>query len=92
MYVNISEMRPNDGYESETVESMHRYGKAAREQAGLLLVTTLKDRDSGHLFGVAVWESEDAARAAGSALMAAVAEDDFDTWMAEMSNRRLDEV
>lgn len=92
MYVNISIMKPNEGYEQQTIESMHRFGAAARSQKGLKLVTTLRDTESGSLLGLAIWESEDAARDANPALMAAVEDDDFDTWISEMQNFRLREV
>lgn len=92
MYVNISIMKPNEGYEQHTLDSMHRFGAAARDHDGLQMVTTLKDADSGNLVGLAVWDSEASARAAGPALMAAVEGDDFETWVGEMQNFRLNEV
>jgi len=92
MYVSLSIMKPNPGQEQATIESMHRFGDAARTQEGLRLVTTLKDPESGDLIGIALWDSEAAARAAGPALGAAVADDDFDTLVAEMRNLHLEEV
>ena len=92
MYVNISIMKPNAGYEQQTIDSMHRFSKAARGQGGLKLVTTLRDASTGDLFGLAIWESEEAARAASSAMMAAVENDDFNTWVADMKNFWLAEV
>jgi heme-degrading monooxygenase HmoA len=92
MHVSLSIMKPNDGYESETIESMHRFGAAARTQDGLRFVTALKDAGTGELIGLAVWESQAHAHSAGPALMAAVAEDDFESWVAEMRNFDLTEV
>jgi quinol monooxygenase YgiN len=92
VYVNISRMKPSPGYEAQLIDSMHRFSEAARTQAGLTLVTTLRDAGSGDLFGLAVWESEAAARAARPALMEAVSGDDFETWVASMENYGLDEV
>jgi heme-degrading monooxygenase HmoA len=92
MYVNLSIMKPNAGHEKETIDSMHRFSEAARAQGGLKLVTTMRDADSGDLFGIAIWESEQAARAASGPLRAAVENDDFETWVADMKNFRLQEV
>lgn len=92
MYVNISIMKANDGYEQETIDSMHRFGEAAKTQPGLKLVTTLRDDASGDLFGLAIWETAEAARAASPTLIAAVERDDFDTWVNEMQNFSLNEV
>ena len=92
MYVNISILKPNPGYEPQTIESMHRFSQAARTQPGLKMVTTLRETESGDLFGLAIWESKEAARAASPAMTAAVEHDDFDTWVADMKNFRLSEV
>jgi hypothetical protein len=59
---------------------MHRYGAAARTQAGLISVYTLRDERKGVLVGLAVWESYEAAIAAGPALYEAIKNDDFDDW------------
>jgi len=85
-------MKPNPGQEQATIESMHRFGAAVRSQPGLRLVTTLSDPKSGDLVGLAVWESDAAARAAAPALGAAVADADFDPLVAEMRNMHLEEV
>ncbi len=92
MYVHISIKRPSAGHAGVLAESMRRFAAAARTQPGLQLVTTLRDRESGDLVGLAIWESEDAARAAGPALAAAVENDDFDTWVAQDRSLRLTEV
>jgi quinol monooxygenase YgiN len=92
MYVNLSVMRPNPGHEAATVDSMHRFAAAARTQDGLILCSTFRDPDSTALYGLAVWDSEQASAAARAALMAAVQDDDFDTWVADMENHHLTEV
>ena len=92
MHISLSIMRPNPGNESATIDSMHRFGQAAKTQPGLPLYTTMRDQETGELVGLAVWESEEAAKAAGPALMAAVENDDLDAWVAEMRNLRLEEV
>jgi hypothetical protein len=85
-------MLPYPGHEQELIDSMHRFGAAARTQPGLVVTTTTRDPQTGERVGIAVWESAEAARAAGPVLMAAVDGDDFDAWFAESANRRLDEV
>lgn len=92
MYLNLSTMTPNPGHEEDTAASMRRFASAARGEHGLVVCSTFKDEATGELVGIAVWESEADARAAGPAVMAAVADDDFDTWVASMTNRRLVEV
>jgi heme-degrading monooxygenase HmoA len=83
MYVVISIHHPHKEHEKALIDSMHRYGAAARAQKGLRTVHTLRDRNTGALVGLAVWENEEARRAADGALAAAVKGDDFDTWESE---------
>jgi hypothetical protein len=90
VYLNISVMRPVDGHEQDLIDSMHRFCNAARA-AGSTFCTTVRD-ETGALVGVAAWESQDAARAAGPALMQAVEADDFDSWVAEETHHRGSEV
>ena len=92
MFVSLSIMQPNAGYEQETIDSMHRFSEAARSQPGLQLVTTLRHEELRKLFGIAIWESEEAAAAASEVARAAVANDDVETWVADMDNYRLREV
>jgi hypothetical protein len=92
VYVQLTTMAPNEGYEQQLIDSMHRFSAAARTQPGLQFTTTLRDAATGELVGLAVWVSEDAASSAAPVLMAAVEGDDFETWVGDMSNRRLDEV
>lgn len=92
MYVSLSMMKPNAGHEEDTAASMHRFAAATRAQDGLVLCSTFRDSDSTDLVGIAIWESPEAAQAAGPALMEAVAGDDFETWVQEMRNYRLTEV
>jgi heme-degrading monooxygenase HmoA len=83
MYVNIVVMTPNDGYADDVRGSMERYGAAATAQTGFKHVDTIQGAN-GDVFGIAVWESEDDANAARPHLQAAVADDDFETWVADM--------
>jgi hypothetical protein len=92
MYVSLSIMKPNPSHERDTEDSMRRFAAAARTQEGLILCSTFRDTDSADLFGIAIWESPESAQAAGPALMAAVGDDDFETWVKEMQNYRLTEV
>jgi len=57
MLYHVSIHRPKPEHERDVIDSMHRFGAAARLQDGLLEVHTLKDRRSDALIGFAVWES-----------------------------------
>jgi hypothetical protein len=92
MFVNVSVMKANPGHEDALADSMRRFAVAARTQPGLTMCTTLRDAETGDLVGLAIWESEQAARAAGPAIMAAVAGDDFETWVADSTNYGLSEI
>jgi hypothetical protein len=83
MVINISIHRPKPGKEALLIDSMHRYGEAAKTQFGLIEVYTLRDRATGALIGLAKWESEEARLAARPALWEAVKDDDFDDMEAE---------
>ena len=74
---------PKPEHEQDLIDSMHRFGAAARTQAGLVEAHTLKDQSSGTLVGFAIWESMDALTAARPALGDATEGDDFDLWEAE---------
>jgi heme-degrading monooxygenase HmoA len=80
-HLSIHTVKPE--HEHDVIDSMHRFGEAARTQAGLREVHTLKDRRSGALVGLAVWTSPDALEAARPALATAVDGDDFETWESE---------
>ena len=74
---------PKPEHEQALIDSMHRFGAAARDQAGLVEAHTLKDQRSGTLVGFAIWETMDALMAARPVLGAATEGDDFDLWEAE---------
>lgn len=80
MLYHVSIHRPKPEHEQAVIDSMHRFGDAARSQEGLLEVHTLKDQRSDALVGFAVWESADALMAARPALAAATESDDFEAW------------
>jgi hypothetical protein len=93
MLYHVSIHHPKPEYERDLIDSMHRFGDAARSQDGLVEVHTLKDRGSDALVGLAIWESAEALDAARPALAAATAGDDFETWeMAPVEGFVLDEV
>lgn len=80
MLYHIAIHRPFPGKTELLIESMHRFGAAARTQPGLKEVHTLKDAASGVLVGFAIWESREALMAARPALHAVVKDDPFDEW------------
>ena len=84
MFVNISVHRVKPDAEQHMLDSMRRFGEAARS-AGAVQAHTLRDQRSGALLGLAVWESQEAYEAAGPALIRAVERDDFDAWHEEPS-------
>ena len=65
MLYHVSIHRPKPEHERDVIDSMHRFGAAARTQDGLLEVHTLKDRRSDALIGLAVWALVVAAAFAG---------------------------
>jgi hypothetical protein len=77
LYVQVSIHKPRSGYEPALIDSMHRYGDAARSSPGNIQVHTLKDDSTGTLVGLAIWRDEASKLAANPALQAAVAGDDF---------------
>ena len=93
MFVLISIHHPLPEKEELVVDSMHRYGEAAKSQKGLVSVHRLKDERNGELFGLAIWDSEDSYVSARPALMKATEGDDFDSWEKEpMKGHRLKSV
>ena len=93
MLYHVSIHRPKPEHEQDVIDSMHRFGAAARTQEGLVEAHTLKDRRSDALVGLAVGESDEALDAARLALAAATEHDDFDLWDAAPIERfLLDEV
>jgi hypothetical protein len=57
---------------------MERFGAATRDNPALTLHRTLRDRRSGRLVGLAVWESGDAWAAAVPGHREVLKDDDFD--------------
>jgi len=93
MLYHVSIHRPKPEHEQDVIDSMHRFGDAARTQDGLLEVHTLKDRRSDALIGLAVWDNAEALGAARPALAAATEADNFDAWeAAPIEGFLLDEV
>ena len=93
MLYHISIHTPKPEHEQDLIDSMHRFGAAARTQPGLLEVHTLRDQRNGMLVGLAIWESADALAAARPALDTATEGDDFELWETEpVRSFLLDEV
>jgi heme-degrading monooxygenase HmoA len=87
LYVIISIHHPHPDKERLVIDSMDRYGEAAKRQHGLISVDTLKDENTGELVGLAIWDSKESFLAARPALMEATANDDFESWEKEPIRR-----
>ncbi len=80
MLVHLSIHRPIPGKERDLAESMHRFGEADGEIPGLREVHTLRDRESGVLIGLAIWESQETFEAGVPRIRAALEGDDLLEW------------
>jgi heme-degrading monooxygenase HmoA len=79
--VHLSIHRPVAGKERDLIDSMHRFGTADGVVVpGLREVHTLRDRETGVLVGLAIWDSEEAFTAGVPQMRAAVEGDDFPAW------------
>jgi hypothetical protein len=79
MLYQLAIHRPKPEHEQDLIDSMHRFGSAARAQ-GAIEAHIFKDARSDALVGFAIWRSDQDLAAAGPALAAATADDDFDAW------------
>jgi len=57
--VHLSIHRPIPGKEPDIIDSMHRFGRADGQIPGLREVHTLRDRETGTIVGLALWDSEE---------------------------------
>lgn len=80
MLVHLSIHRPIPGKEQELIDSMHRFGAADGAIPGLREVHTLRDRESGALVGLSIWESEEAFEAGVPRMRAALEGDELLAW------------
>ena len=80
MFVHIAIHHPRPGQEQGLIDSMHRFGAAARTQPGLREVHTLRDPNSGALVGMAIWETKEAWLVARRVMWDAVKDDNFGDW------------
>jgi heme-degrading monooxygenase HmoA len=80
MFVHLAIHHPHPDKSDLLIESMHRFAAAMAGQPGLQQVYTLRDPESGTLFGFAIWDSKDDWLAARPAMQAAVKDDLFDEW------------
>jgi heme-degrading monooxygenase HmoA len=78
--VHLSIHRPVEGHERELIDSMHRFGAADGDIPGLREVHTLRDRETGTLVGLAIWESQEAFEAGVPRMRGAVDGDDLLAW------------
>ena len=83
MIVQLSIHKPKPEHEASLIDSMHRFGNAINDKPGLIRVHTLKDSEEGKLFGIAIWDSQEAMMAAAPAMMEATKDDDFELWESE---------
>jgi hypothetical protein len=81
VFVHLAIHRPVAGKERDLIDSMHRFGKADGEPiSGLREVHTLRDRKTGALVGLAIWDSEESFAEGIPRMRAAVEGDDFLAW------------
>lgn len=80
MFVHPSILNPLPGKEGLLIDSMHRFGEADGAIPGLREVHTVRDRRTGTLVGLAIWESEEAFEAGVPRMRAAVDGDDPLAW------------
>jgi heme-degrading monooxygenase HmoA len=80
VFVHVSIHRPIAEKEGELIDSMHRFGQADGAIPGLREVHTLRDRESGTLVGLAIWDSAEAFEAGVSRMRKAVEGDDLLAW------------
>jgi len=79
MLYQLAIHRPKPEHEQDLIDSMHRFGAAARAQ-GAIEAHTFKDERSDALVGLAIWRSDEDLAAARPALGTATEQDDFDAW------------
>lgn len=93
MYIQMSIHHPREGKEGLVVASMHRFQEAIRGSQGFRSADTFKDRKSGALVGVAVWDDWESMVAARSKMAESTKSDKFDEWEEdEMQTFQLDVV
>lgn len=80
MFVHIGIHRPKPGKEHLLIESMHRFGDSMKGAKGLQRAHALRDKESGVLLGLAVWDSKEDWEAARPAMIEAVKDDPFEEW------------
>ncbi len=80
MFVHISIHYPLRGKEQFIVDSMHRFGEAVKDKPGFRQVLTTRDKTTGKLVGIALWDSEEQWEAAKPAMRDAIKDDPFHEW------------
>ncbi len=92
-YVQLSIHSPRPGKEALVIDSMHRFQTAIKNKPGMKSATTFKDRKSGRLVGIAIWDSWESMNSARPAMVESTKNDRFDEWEeSEMETFQLDEV
>jgi Antibiotic biosynthesis monooxygenase len=80
MFVHLAVHHPKPEYVDDVLASMHRVDKAAAGTPGLIQIGAWRDQDSNRLIGLAMWESEEAFKAAAPRIFQLVADDPWDEW------------
>jgi len=80
MFVHLAIHYPRPEYVDDVLASMHRVDKAAAGTVGLIQIGAWRDQNSNRLFGLAMWESQEAFQAAAERIFQVVENDPWDRW------------
>jgi len=64
VFVKMATVRAKSAREGDLADSMNRFGAAFRGQRGLVDCYVFKERGTGKLVGISVWDTEDPFRKA----------------------------
>jgi hypothetical protein len=80
MFFHMAIHKHHPEAEAALIDSMRRFGEAMQKCDGLVNVFQLKDTKTGHLVGLAIWESKAHWEAAMPVCRPVIANDPFDDW------------
>ena len=80
MYIHLAVHYPKPEHAADLLASMHRVDDAAQGAPGLIQIGAWRDRDTGRLVGLAMWESPEAFAAAAGQIFQAIQDDPLDEW------------
>ena len=92
MHVQMTIYSPREGKEALLVDSMRRFQNAIAEKPGLRSASTFKDRKTGRLVGIAIWDDKESMNAARPTMTESTKYDRFDEWVESEETFQLDEV